>query len=337
MKWGQQRAYLIAEIGSNHDGVFQRAIKLIESAADAGADAVKFQVYQADKLVGDQAMAYTHTGTSPSQRERFRSLQFSPDQWRELCQKAASCGVDFLASVFDEESADMIAPWVSVFKVASGDLTNIPLLRYLRKKGNPLLLSTGASTLEEIDRVVEEIGKQDLILLHCVASYPAPADQLHLRAITAMRERFGIPVGYSDHSLGVLACLGAVALGATVVEKHFTHDASIPTGDHRLSADATQFKQLAQGIRELENMLGQDKKKVQPCERDLREKIRRAVVAAHTIPQGKIIEERDLIFLRPQTGGIAADSYRDVLGKLTTREIKKDQFLSWSDLISSAS
>lgn len=324
------RTLVIAEIGSNHNGDFAQARALLAAAAAAGADAVKFQVYRGERLVHGDLPAMAHVrATHPTQRARFQSLEFSDAQWHELASLAGEVGTIFLASVFDEDSADRIAPLVPAFKIASGDLTNVPLLRHVARFGKPVILSTGMATVEEIDTAIEALRPAPTILLHCVSRYPTPIEEANLRAIPFLASRFGVPVGYSDHTIGTTACIAAVALGASAIEKHFTFDKTIPFGDHKLSADRDELASLVRAIREVEQGLGRSSKEPGDRERAMRSVMRRSLYFRRALPAGTRIGADDLIALRPASGldpGAAAGlTGRTLARDVAAEEIVRDE------------
>jgi len=326
------RVFVVAEVGSNHNGDFAVARELVRAAAQAGADAVKFQVYRGDRLVQKDQATLSHVrGLHRTQRERFQRLEFIQAQWEELAGVARDAGIVFFASVFDEESADRMDPLMPAFKIASGDLTNLPLLRHVAKKGKPVILSTGMATVEEIAEAIEVLPQDRLVLLHCVSSYPTPLEEANLRAIPFLRERFAVPAGYSDHTTGITACLAAVALGAVALEKHFTFDKSQLLGDHRLSADPNDLARLVSGVREIERALGRPEKVPGETERRMREAMRRSLYTRRALPAGALLEAEDVICLRP-AGGLPPSALDRVIGRRVRRPLAAEELLREEDL-----
>jgi N-acetylneuraminate synthase/N,N'-diacetyllegionaminate synthase len=326
-----ERVYVIAEIGGNHDGDFGAARELLAAAAGAGADAVKFQVYRGERLVHKDFPAMAHVRHLHStQRARFKSLEFTADQWRELAGDARRHAVDFMASAFDEESAELIDPLVPAHKVASGEMTNLPLLRQLAATGKPVVMSTGMATYEEIDAALAVVPRDRAALLHCVSVYPTPANQANLRAITRLQARFEVPVGYSDHTVGPNACLAAVALGAAVLEKHFTFDTSKTFGDHRLSATPAEFTGIVRGAREIREELGSGEKVLSEAETRMREAMRRSLYTSRALPAGAALTERDVICLRPAVG-LPPAALDGLLGRRTRRALAAEELLREED------
>ena len=328
-----RKVMIIAEIGGNHNGDFEAAKEYIREAANSGCDVVKFQTYQAEGLVIRSAASHVPTLVKGiSQFDRYRSLQFTKEQYQELASLAEQLNVIFLTSVFDNECADMVEDLVPAFKIASGDVTNLPLIRHVAKKGKPIILSTGMASTEEVREAVKGIPENQLVLLHCVSQYPAAIETANLRTIPYLKDEFGVPVGYSDHTLGTTACLAAVALGAVVIEKHFTLDKNQPVGDHRLSAEPSELAKLVADIREVEKALGSYGKQPESSELEMRKLARRSLVAKDNIPQGIILTEDMLIPLRPAIG-ISPNFIDRVVGKRPIRAIEKNTPLVESDFM----
>ena len=252
---------IIAEAGVNHCGSLRRALDMVDAASDAGADAVKFQTFSADRLVTMQARKARYQGDDgETQHAMLKGLELSREDHEAIMGRCAARGITFLSSPFDEDSADLLEDMgVGLFKVGSGELTNLPLLQHVARKGRPMIVSTGMADLGEVEAAVvaiREAGDPPVTLMHCVSCYPAHADEVNLRAMETMRDAFGLPVGYSDHTVGSEACLAAVALGAVVIEKHFTLDNTLPGPDHRASAEPGEFAVLVASIRKVEAMRG---------------------------------------------------------------------------------
>jgi N,N'-diacetyllegionaminate synthase len=322
---------VVAEIGNNHEGNFELAQRLIREAAACGADAVKFQTCHADLFI------------SPADAERlarFRSYEFTPDQWSSLASLARACKLGFYSTPLDLESAAMLEPLVDAFKVASGDITFAPLLDYVARSGKPVILSTGASDMRDVSAAVDRIrhvwrqqaGTARLVVLHCVSAYPAPANEANLDAIRTLSQELDVIVGYSDHVEGIEASVAAVAVGARMVEKHFTIDkAHSSFRDHALSADPPEFRQLVEQIRRVESMLGSGHKQVQPAEQPTASAIRRSISAARDLSRGHELNARDLIWLRPGTG-IAPGNEERLIGRRLTRDVSRGDVLTEADL-----
>src|SRR5438034_4458745 len=236
------RVYVIAEAGVNHGGKKEHALALVRAAKWAGADAVKFQTFRAERLASTQPAALEHTKDQPNLQELFKKLELPFDTFRALHKEAMRIGIEFLSTPFDEESSDFLHDLgVNAFKIASGDITHRPLIEHVSRKGKPVLLSTGMSTAEEIEKAIDWMHSQSneqIVLLHCVSSYPARAEELNLKSVQFLRDRFGIPVGFSDHSLGSLGSIVATSLGAQVIERHFMIETRADSPDHTVSMDA---------------------------------------------------------------------------------------------------
>src|SRR3954468_23537518 len=246
LKEDPKRIYVIAEAGLNHGGNKERALALVRAAKWAGADAVKFQTFRAERLASTQPATLGHTKDQPNLQELFKKLELSFDAFRALHKEANRLGIEFLSTPFDEESADFLDELgVSAFKIASGDITHRPLLEHVSRKNKPILLSTGMSTGEEIEKAIDWMHTQandQVVLLHCVSSYPAKSEELNLKSVEYLRDRFGVPIGFSDHSVGSLGSIVAASLGAQVIERHFMIETRGETPDHAVSMDAKQLK-----------------------------------------------------------------------------------------------
>ncbi|MGE5552024.1 MAG: N-acetylneuraminate synthase [Bacteroidota bacterium] len=336
--WGKNGVYLVAEAGINHNGNPARALAMIDCAAGAGADAVKFQVYHAEDLVQPGAAKAEYqkerTGADETQLEMLRQYEFPPDIWAILAKKAADAGLDLICTPFDDRSLELLEGLpVKAVKVASGEITNHPLLKRIAKTRKPVILSTGMSTLGEIDAAVSiftEAGAADLALLHCTSAYPASDAEVNLRAMRTLAEAFQKPVGYSDHTPGVAVAVAAVALGAVIIEKHFTLDKSLPGPDHTMSLGPDELRSFVEAIRRVEIALGSPVKQVTPGELELRTLARRSICAAVEIAAGTMITDAVLTYKRPGYG-IPPSFTTFVLGKTARRTIKAGECLTWSD------
>lgn len=324
------RTFVIAEIGNNHEGDFDIAKFLIERAAESGVDAVKFQTIRAEKFVArDQERRF-------NQIKRF---ELSDSQYRELASLAKARGLLFLSTPFDFDSVDMLDEFVPAFKVSSGDLNWYQFLEYIARKSKPILLSTGISEVGEITRALETIKgassvplSEKVVLLHCVSSYPVDIGEANLLSIPYLKETFGVPVGYSDHTLGILACETAVALGACVIEKHFTYRKEDQTfRDHALSADPGEMKELVASIRLIEVSLGVNDKRVMECEKQERTEMRRSLATRKYLPKGEIITEEAITFLRPGTG-IPPEGLSSIIGRRVARDIAEGSTIQEKDI-----
>lgn len=327
-----EKVLIVAEVGGNHGGDFEIAKKYVEEASATGVDAVKFQMIKAEKLVVENAPVVPPVTRYKTQREWFRSLEFSTKQWQELAALAKKRGLLFLASVFDEESADLLDELSPVFKIASGDLTNLPLIRHVARKNKPIILSTGGAKLDEIEKVMKEISKNSLVLMHCISTYPCGEEETFLLTIPFFRKKFQVTVGYSDHTTGALAPLIAVALGARVIEKHFVLDRSQPIGDSVLSAEPVEMKRMVNNIRKVEKML---RRRDGPtnAEKKFLGSLRRSLAAGVDIPKGTALTGDKLVSLRPATG-VSPLVVDKIIGKKARRDLKKGDIIAWKDLMS---
>ncbi len=334
-----ERAFVIAEAGVNHNGDLDIARRLIDAAAEAGADAVKFQTFRTEALVSESAPKAQYqretTGEAESQRAMLAKLELSAEAHASLRAQAIRRGLVFFSTPFDEAIADLLSDLgVELLKVPSGEVTNLPLLRHLAAKGRPILVSTGMCTLDEVATAVEAIraaGDPPMALLHCVSAYPAPVEDTNLRAMDTLRQRFGRPVGLSDHSLGIEIALAAVARGAALLEKHLTLDHSLPGPDHRASLTPAEFAALVRGVRAVEAALGDGDKRPMPSELDTRAVARRSLVAARALPAGHRLQRTDVAIKRPGTGIAPAELDR-VMGRTLARGVAADELLDWSML-----
>ena len=334
-----QPCFIIAEAGVNHNGSLKTAKRLVDAAVKAGADAVKFQTFKAEKVVSSHAPKAEYqkstTAAAESQLEMVRRLELPYEAFRELKAYCDQCGILFTSTPFDEDSVDFLdSIGVPVFKVPSGEVINHPFLKYVAQKGKPLIMSTGMSYLSEVDeavRVIWNAGNEQLVLLHCVSNYPADPADANLRAIQTMATAFQVPIGYSDHTLGIEVALAAVALGACVIEKHFTLDRDLPGPDHRASLEPTELKAMVNGIREIEQALGDGRKMPASSEEDTRRVARRSLVLREDVPEGALIQASMLTALRP-AGGIPPNLASYVVGHEASRPLKAGAILQWGDL-----
>jgi len=331
--------FFVAEAGVNHNGDLGLALKLVDAAAECGADAVKFQTFRTDALVSRAAPKAGYqvetTGASESQRDMLARLELSLEAFARVQERCAKRGVVFFSAPFDEASADALerlgAP---LFKVPSGEITNAPYLAHVAAKRRPMIVSTGMSTLAEVAEAVAAIraaGDPPVALLHCVSAYPAPPDEMNLRAMDTLRERFGVPVGLSDHTLGLEVALAAVARGAAIVEKHLTLDKAMPGPDHRASLDPGEMAALVRGIRTVESALGDGDKRPTPSELDTRRVARKSLVAARALRAGERLTEDAVAVKRPGTGIPPAELSRAV-GRRLRRDVAADEVLEWTAL-----
>lgn len=331
--------FIIAEAGVNHNGDINLAKRLIDAAVDAGADAVKFQTFMADAVVcstAEKAEYQKHTtGPEESQYDMIKRLELTDDEFRELYSYCQSKGIIFLSTPFDERSVDLLdVIGVPAFKIPSGEITNIPLLKKIARKGKPIILSTGMATLGEVEEAVTCLkanDEQEIILLHCTTSYPAPIQSVNLRAMETLRCAFKVPVGYSDHTEGFSIPVAAVAMGASVIEKHFTMSRTLPGPDHQASLEPDELQAMVQAIRNVESAFGNGVKGPTEDELEIITVARRSIVASKKIEPGQIICKADFCIKRPGTG--IEPKYLDyIIGMTMINGKDKDCVVMWEDL-----
>jgi N-acetylneuraminate synthase/N,N'-diacetyllegionaminate synthase len=330
--------FVVAEAGVNHNGSIVLAKKLVDAAKNAGADAVKFQTFKTEKVVTEYAKKADYqksAGSNESQYEMLRKLELKNERFTELFDYAKKKGIIFLSSAFDKESVDLLNNLgVLAFKVASGEITNFPLLRYIAGKKKPIILSTGMSTIHEISealKIIRKEGVQDIILLHCVTSYPARKEDINLRVIETLRRKFKLPIGFSDHTLGPVVSIAAVALGAVLIEKHFTLDRNLSGPDHSMSMQPNELKEMIAAIHEAKKALGTGVKRLTEDEKKIKKLARRSVVARVSIRKGTIITESMLDTKRPGTG-IDPRRMNLIIGKRTRQDIARDELITLKKL-----
>lgn len=337
MRLGQastdDRPLVVAEIGNNHEGRFDVAERLVREAANAGVDAVKFQTFK------------THLFTAPvdpARIARLEGFELGYERFAELGRLARSLGIGFFSTPLDLESARFLAPRVDAFKIASGDNDFVQLLDFACESGKPVIVSTGMTDLAGVATIEERVGRSwarhgvegaELALLHCVSAYPVPVEQANVAAVATLRARFPRAiVGYSDHTTGLDACLLAVALGARIVEKHFTLDKHFSDfRDHQLSADPAEMRELVRRVAEASSLLGDGAKRVMPCEAPVAAVARRSVSAARDLAAGHVLSADDLVCLRP-AGGIEPERLGSLVGKTSTRALARGEQLRETDV-----
>jgi N,N'-diacetyllegionaminate synthase len=327
--------FLIAEAGVNHNGSLALGRRLIDAAAAAGADVVKFQTFSADRLAAPSAPKARYqkktTGAAGSQRDMLRRLELTPAMHEALLAHCRRRNILFLSTPFDEGSADLLERLgVSAYKIPSGEITNLPFLAHVARKGKPVILSTGMSTLEEVRaavRTVRAAGGRSLALLHCVSLYPTDPADVNLRAMATLEEEFRAPTGFSDHTPGTAISLAAAALGACVIEKHFTMDKTLPGPDHRMSLDPSELRAWVAGIRAVESALGSGRKAPVAGEREIARVARKSLAAARDIPAGAVLTPDMVVRLRPGTG-MSPAALPSVLGKKARRAVPAGTILA---------
>ena len=325
-----RRVVVVAEIGNNHEGNPDIAAQLVREAAAAGVDAVKFQTFRTHHFV---------SASDPVRFGRLRGFELSQGQFRDLADLARSLGLLFISTPFDLASAEFLLGVADAIKLASGDVNFFPLLELVSSSDRPVVLSSGGSELEEVETAAEFIRsrrpaglKDELAVLHCVSAYPVPPDQVNLQVIGLLSERLGCTIGYSDHTVGLDAALAAVALGARIVEKHFTLDREFSDfRDHQLSADPAEMAELVRRVRLLEQMLGQRKKIVQPSESANIASLRRSIVAGRSLHEGHRLTLDDLTWIRP-AGGLPPGAEDQLSGRILKRDVDFGEILMPSDV-----
>ena len=333
--------YVIAEIGSNHNGDMDLARKIIDAAVETGADAVKFQSWTPESLIArEEYEANTVYTDDPkkhwgSLREMVEEYYLRDDQHKELKAYCDKKGVDFCSTPFSEEETDLLNELnVPFFKVASMDINNLRLLRYLASFDKPIILSTGMATLGEIEQAVQTLeneGNQKIMLLHCISVYPPKMENVNLNNITMLQQTFGYPVGFSDHTIGSAIPLASVALGACLIEKHFTIDKDLPGWDHMISADPDEMTEICRESKNIAASLGSYRRVISKEEKLKMPKMRRSIITSRDLKAGEPIKEDDLTFKRPGTG-IAPDQTGFVVGRTLKKDTTKDSVLRWEDL-----
>lgn len=327
---------VIAEIGVNHDGNMQRALQLIDAAADAGAEVVKFQTFRAKLLAAPSApkAGYQETVPGQSQLELLSSLQLSDEDHRELMRHCASRGVEFLSTGFDEASVDfLLSLGINRIKVPSGEITNLPLLRHIGGKGLPVLLSTGMANLGEIEAAIyalELIGtlRENITVLHCTTEYPALLDEVNLKAMESIRQALSVAVGYSDHTLGSEVAVAATALGAAAIEKHITLDRTLPGPDHAASMEPDDFAQMVKSIRSVEEAMGDGIKRPGQRESLNIPVVRKSLVASQPIEKGEVFSSENITAKRPGTG-VSPMMWDEFMGRIAQRNYAADELIEW--------
>ncbi|MCU1356868.1 MAG: N-acetylneuraminate synthase [Acidimicrobiales bacterium] len=331
---GVPAPHLIAEIGSVHDGSFGNALQLIDAAAAAGADAVKFQTHLASAETRADAPSPGYFSAEP-RHAYFTRTGFTPGQWSELRARAEAAGVVFISSAFSLEAVDLLEEiGVAAHKVPSGEVTNIPLLERLAETGKPVYLSSGMSTWAELDAAVEALRPGGrIVVMQCASIYPCPPEQVGLNVLAEMRERYGLPVGYSDHSLGMAAAVAAVVLGAEVIEKHFTFSTLMYGSDAQHSMEPPAFAQLASMLAETRAMVAAsvDKDAAAAALGDMKHIFEKSIVASRPLGAGTVLGFGELAFKKPGDG-IPASRYREIVGRTINRDLPLDHQFSEEDL-----
>ncbi len=327
---------IIAEAGVNHNGDLDLACQLIDVAAKAGADWVKFQTFTADSVVATHAKKADYqtqtTGSEETQYEMIRRLELTRDMHETLIAHCRSLDIEFFSTGFDLRSIDLLVELgLDCFKIPSGEITNLPYLRHVGKYGRSVILSTGMATLAEIEvalNVLERAGtsRSRITVLHCNTEYPTPMQDVNLRAMLTIRDTFGVQVGYSDHTLGIEVAIAAVALGATVIEKHFTLERNLPGPDHQASLEPDELQAMVSAIRNIEKAMGDGVKRTSSSEEKNKPIARKSLVASRAIQKGEIFSENNLAVKRPGTG-ISPMRWDEFIGQVVQKDYQKDELI----------
>jgi N-acetylneuraminate synthase len=331
--------FIIAEAGSNHSGNLEQAFRLVDVAVKAGVDAVKFQLFRASRLYPKSAGVSNYLKQDKPIYEIVKELEMPYDWLPKLSAYCKSKRTLFLASVFDEESADQLNPYVESFKIASYEMTHVDLIRHVAQKGKPVIVSTGTANVGEIAETVQEFrktGNDGLILMHCTAAYPAPLESLNVRAIANMKSKFVVPVGLSDHSRDpIIGPLLALAVGAALIEKHFTLSNSLPGPDHKYALEPGELELMVRSIRKAEKALGTGEKAVQKVEAELRGFARRSIFAIRNISAGEAFSRQNTAILRcgSHSNGLPPKAYSSILGRRAKRDISAESTVQQGDVL----
>lgn len=328
------RVFIIAEAGVNHNGSIETAKKLVDEAVLAGADAVKFQTFKAENLVCKNAQKAEYQMETTDQKETqfdmLKKLELSPDMHEQLIDYCEQRNIVFLSTPFDVASLHFLVQCgVPFIKIPSGELTNYPYLREVGKTGKRVILSTGMSTLQEVKDAVKVLkgnGSKEITILHCNTEYPTPYDDVNLKAMLTLRDELDLSVGYSDHTQGIEIPIAAAALGATVIEKHFTLDRNMEGPDHRASLEPDELRAMVRAIRHIESALGDGKKEPSDSEKKNIGIVRKSIVARCDIKQGEVFTEENLTTKRPGTG-ISPMYWNEIIGRKAKRSFYKDELI----------
>ena len=330
------KTLIIAEAGVNHNGSIDMAKRLIEAAAEAGVDYVKFQTFKSEKLVSRHATKADYqkanTGGEDSQLKMLQQLELSRDDHFLLIEHCKKCGIKFLSTAFDLESIEFLHSLnLDLWKIPSGEITNLPYLRSIAQKGGRVIMSTGMCDLSDIEAALKVLTsngtpEENITLLHCNTEYPTPWNDVNLRAMHDIAKRFNVPVGYSDHTRGIEVPIAAVALGATVIEKHFTLDNNLPGPDHKASLEPHQLKAMVDAIRHIESALGSGSKQVSESERKNMAIARKSIVAATEIKKGELFTPQNITVKRPG-GGISPMKWDEVIGTTASHDYQPDEMI----------
>lgn len=333
-----KKCFIIAEAGVNHNGDINIAKKLVDEAFEAGVNAIKFQSFKAESLVtkdAPKAKYQKETTRTGNQYEMLKKLELSYHEHIILKEYCEEKGITFISTPFDFESVDLLEKLdIPLYKISSGDLTNIPFLQYIAKLNKPMIVSTGMANLGEVERAVEAInscGNDNISLLHCTSNYPTDYKDVNLNAMITLKNSFKLPVGYSDHTVGIEIPIAAVAMGAKIIEKHFTLDKNMEGPDHKASLNPQELKQMVDSIRNIEKAFGDGIKKCNENEESTKKVARKSIVASRNICNGEIISYENITFKRPGNG-LTPLFTEEILGKVAICDIDEDEFITFNNI-----
>lgn len=332
MQIKNEKCLIIAEAGVNHNGELDLALKLCDAAKEAGADIVKFQTWKTEKIitqnVSQAEYQVTNTGIEETQYEMLKKLELSYDDFRKIKKHCDEIGILFSSTADEEESLDfLIELGIPFIKIGSGDIGNIPYLRYMGRKKMPIILSTGMSSLADVDisiNALREGGATDISILHCTTNYPCPYEDVNLRAMLTLQDAFHLPVGYSDHTMGKDVAISAVTLGASIIEKHFTLDCHMEGPDHAASTEPAEFAELVKSIRRVEAFLGDGIKRATVAEKEISKVVTKRIVASKVIECGELFSENNLCVKRNDVG-MKASQWDFVINRVANKKYDVDE------------
>lgn len=336
-----KKVFIIAEAGVNHNGKMELAYKLVDAAKEAGVDAVKFQIFKSEKLISKSTKMADYQKENLkeniSQLDMVKKLELSYEDFIKINEYCKEKGIMFMATPFDNDSLDFLVDTlkVDILKIGSGDLNNYPFLEKVALKNKEIILSTGMSNLSDIEGALDFISQytdKEVKVLHCTTNYPCPMDEVNLKAMNTIKDAFQVAVGYSDHTLGIEVPIAAVALGAEIIEKHFTLDKTMEGPDHVASLEPNELKEMTRTIRNIEKALGSGIKKPNKSEVKIQSIVKRKIVLAKDVEINHVLTENDLEYKRCENG-IESKYYKNIIGKKVKRKIDADSPLMWEDIV----
>ncbi|WP_459996252.1 N-acetylneuraminate synthase [Marinitoga arctica] len=333
----KNKVYIIAEAGVNHNGDINLAYKLVDMAKEAGADAVKFQTFKAEKFVSKYTEMATYQKKNLNkeikQVDMIKTFELKYEDFINLKKYCDEKEIEFLSSPFDNESVNFLDDLVPYYKIPSGEIVNIPYLKLIAEKNKPIIMSTGMATLGEVEKALDVIysvnSDAEIYLLHCTTNYPTPFEEVNLKAMLTLKEAFKLPVGYSDHTLGIEVPIAAVAMGAKIIEKHFTIDKNLPGPDHKASLEPNELKDMVKAIRNIEKALGNGIKKTNKSELKIKKVVRKKIVAKRHMMPGEILKNDD-IEIKRTNNGLSPEFLDIIIGKKLIKEIRIDEGFTWN-------